>query len=256
MRPQSADTIPEAYLRDLRLFASDIDDTLSTGGKIPPEIIDTLLRVKAAGVAVWLVTGRAASWGQALSHYFDVNGVITENGGVICHGETVRVLADESLLGRDRARLAEVFGEIQKRIPAARPTGDNIGRLTDWAFDRASLLPEDVVLARDIAGEAGLNCVASSIHVHLSAGVHTKATALGTVCDEAGIVDRQQVLTLGDSANDEPLFDAERFPFSAAVANVTEYLPLLHHRPLFILPAPRAEGALWLLKRLLVSKGC
>lgn len=256
MRPKPADLIPETRLRDLQLFASDIDDTLSTGGKIPPELLSDLLRVRACGVAVWLVTGRCAAWGQALAHYLDIDGVIAENGGVLCRGEKIRMLADASLIGPGRQRLAEAFAQVQRSIPAAVETDDNIGRLTDWTFDRAPLTPEDLAVVRAIAADAGLRCVASSIHVHLMAGDHDKGTALGVVCAEAGVDDRSRVLTLGDSANDEPLFDPARFPFSVAVANVADSLDRLTHRPLFVLPAARAAGAQWLLRRLLVCKGC
>jgi HAD superfamily hydrolase (TIGR01484 family) len=255
-RPQPADTIPEPYLQRLQLLASDIDDTLSTDGKVPPEMLDALLRVRASGVVVWLVTGRCAAWGQALSHYFDFDGVIAENGGVICHGEKVRVLADTDLIGPGRAKLAAAFAETVRSVPQAEVTGDNIGRLTDWTFDRALLTDEQVAHCRAIAGEYGLNCVASSIHVHFSAGEHSKATALATVCAEAGIDDRERVLTLGDSANDEPLFDSTQFPFSVGVANVADSLHLLTHRPRFILPEARSDGALWLARRILVSRGC
>jgi len=111
-------------------------------------------------------------------------------------------------------------------------------------------------LATSIAAEHGLRAVASSIHVHLLAGVHDKASGLGWVCEQAGITDRERVMTLGDSANDEPLFDPAWFPFSVGVANVADSLDALTHRPLFILPAVRSAGTQWLLRRLLVCKGC
>ncbi|MDP8221991.1 MAG: HAD family hydrolase [Candidatus Lernaella stagnicola] len=255
MRPHPAENIPEHRLRDLRLLASDIDDTLTESGHIPPAVLETLQRVKNDGVRVWLVTGRSAAWGQAMSHYLDVDGVIAENGGVICRGEEVRLLADTSLIGDGRARLIEAFERLRKRLPAARATGDNIGRLTDWTIDRATLSTDEVATAAATAEEAGLRCVASSIHVHYFAAGHDKATALGRICEEEAIDDRQQVLTLGDSVNDEPLFNPAYFPFSVGVANVAEYLDQLQHRPLFMLPAPRAAGALWLLRRILVCRG-
>ncbi len=254
-RPFPAEALPEKRLLELRLLASDVDDTLTEGGKIPAEIIAAFARLRAAGLAVWLVTGRCAAWGQALSRYLPVDGVVAENGGVICRGEDIRVLADLEFIGRRRERLEEAFQAIRRRLPRAVMSGDNIGRLTDWAFDRAQLSPDEVAQAAAIAAEAGLHCIASSIHGHLFAGDHDKASALGVVCAEIGVADRERALTLGDSANDEPLFDAARFPLSAAVANVAEHLPRLTHKPLYILPRPRAEGALWLLRRILVSRG-
>jgi len=254
-RPLPADAIPEQRLRELRLLASDIDDTLTRDGVIDTEIFNHLARLRRGGVAVWLVTGRCAAWGQALAHYLDVDGVIAENGGVVCVDEDIRIVADAELIGSERVRLREAFEKICAQVPAAQVTQDNIGRLTDWTFVRPSLSDRDMAVAADIAREAGLRMIASSIHVHLFAGAHTKATALAVVCDEAGVVNREQVLTLGDSPNDEPLFDESAFPFSVGVANLAPYLEQLDHKPLFLLPHPEAEGALWLLKRILVTQG-
>ena len=76
MRPMPADAIPEQRLEQVRLLASDIDDTLTENGKLTPEVLDCIERLRVAGVKVWLVTGRCAAWGQALSAYLNVDGVI------------------------------------------------------------------------------------------------------------------------------------------------------------------------------------
>jgi HAD superfamily hydrolase (TIGR01484 family) len=254
-RPYPAEALPEERLRDLRLFASDIDDTLTERGKIPAEVVDALGRLRAGGVAVWLVTGRCAAWGQALSRYLPVDGVIAENGGVACRDEHVRIFADTSLIGPRRERLHAVFEKIRRRVPQVVETEDNLGRLTDWAFERPVLSAEELARASAVAAEDGFRCIASSIHVHLFAGEHDKATTLGAIADELGLANREQALTLGDSANDEPLFDPAWFPLSAGVANVADYLPRLTHKPLYILPRAHAEGALWLLRKILVCRG-
>jgi HAD superfamily hydrolase (TIGR01484 family) len=254
-RPYPAETIPEPRLLALRLLASDVDDTLTRDGKMAPAILDAVERLRGAGLLIWLVTGRCAAWGQALAHYLPVDGVIAENGGVICRGEHLRLVADREALGAHRERLAAVYEQIRRRIPAAVETEDNVGRLTDWTFARPPLSDADLALAAQIAREAGLRLITSSIHAHLLAGAHDKASTLGLLCDELGVTNREQVLTLGDSLNDEPLFDEARFPFSAAVANVARYLDRLQHKPLFVIPHAQTDGALWLLRRLLVSRG-
>lgn len=255
MRPYPAETIPEQRLLELRLLAADIDDTLTRAGKLRHDILHAIGRLRAAGVVVWLVTGRSGSWGQALSQYLEVDGVIAENGGVICRDGDWRLLADEKAVGKNREKLAAVFAKICRRIPGATPTSDNVGRLTDWTFQRQPLSDEELALVAQIAWEEGIRTIASSIHVHLFAGEHTKATALLTVCRELDLDDREKVLVLGDSPNDEPFFNADFFPFSAAVANIENSLARLEHKPLFILSQPEAEGALWLIRRILVCKG-
>lgn len=254
MRPKPFAELADVELAELRLLASDIDDTLTREGKILPEIVTVLAKLHESGLLIWLVTGRCAAWGQALAYYLDVDGVIAENGGVIIRREHTEVVADRSLVGVNRERLADLFIEIRRRLPAARETDDNIGRLTDWAFDAAPLSREQIEAAAAMAAAAGFRCLASSIHVHLFAGNHDKAATLARVCEEAEVVDRVQVLTMGDSANDESLFDASRFPLSVAVSNVEAYLDRLAHRPAFLLPEPGADGALICLRRLLTAR--
>jgi HAD superfamily hydrolase (TIGR01484 family) len=264
MRPYPGEAIPENGLRALRLLASDIDDTLTDeNGRIPPEALELIARLRTTPgenaseppLQVWLVTGRCASWAQALSRYLPLDGAIAENGGAICRGENLRLLADPAALGPNRERLAAAFARIRERIPRAETTPDNIGRVTDWTFDRKPLSDGDIALATDLAAELGLRVVTSSIHVHLFAGDYDKATAVGAVCDELGVIDREQALTLGDSPNDESLFDPVRFPFSAGVANVMPNLSRMTHAPRFVLPHARVEGAMWLMRRILVCRG-
>ena len=44
--------------------------------------------------------------------------------------------------------------------------------------------------------------------------------------------DRDSVVFIGDSPNDEPMF--EYFPHSVAVANIAPYLPRLKSRPAYV----------------------
>nr|HPM78705.1 HAD hydrolase family protein [bacterium] len=117
MRPLPADTIPEQRLEQVRLLASDIDDTLTEHGKLTSEVLDCLQRMRTAGVKVWLVTGRCAAWGQALSAYLNIDGAIAENGGVLFTGETPRLLADAAELGENRSRLRDFYRRVRERVP-------------------------------------------------------------------------------------------------------------------------------------------
>jgi hydroxymethylpyrimidine pyrophosphatase-like HAD family hydrolase len=51
-----------------------------------------------------------------------------------------------------------------------------------------------------------------------------------------------QVLTVGDSPNDESLFNGDRFPKSVGVANVLHYLDQLHHPPAYVTQHEEADG--------------
>jgi hypothetical protein len=51
-----------------------------------------------------------------------------------------------------------------------------------------------------------------------------------------------QVLTLGDSPNDEAMFDATVFPISVGVANILQYRDRLTHLPQYITQHPGVSG--------------
>jgi hypothetical protein len=50
------------------------------------------------------------------------------------------------------------------------------------------------------------------------------------------------VITIGDSPNDESLFDRSLFPQSVGVANLLKYTQQLTHRPTFITTQPEVAG--------------
>ena len=52
----------------------------------------------------------------------------------------------------------------------------------------------------------------------------------------------EQVLTVGDSPNDESLFDQQHFSVSVGVANVLKYANQLEHQPTYMTKAAEGEG--------------
>jgi hydroxymethylpyrimidine pyrophosphatase-like HAD family hydrolase len=61
-------------------------------------------------------------------------------------------------------------------------------------------------------------------------------------------------MTVGDSPNDESLFDNTLFPLSVGVANLAEYLPLLTHHPAYLTDLPESEGFCELVRAILASQ--
>jgi hydroxymethylpyrimidine pyrophosphatase-like HAD family hydrolase len=52
------------------------------------------------------------------------------------------------------------------------------------------------------------------------------------------------VVTLGDSPNDESLFNRALFPYSVGVANVKDYWSHLAHHPAYVTQSAEVEGFL------------
>ena len=74
------DQIPTHYTARLRGLLFDLDDTLLDEGRLLPEALEALYRLKQAGFELHAVTGRPAGWGAVLAHQWPVDGALTENG--------------------------------------------------------------------------------------------------------------------------------------------------------------------------------
>jgi hypothetical protein len=64
----------------------------------------------------------------------------------------------------------------------------------------------------------------------------------------------EEVVTVGDSPNDESLFDESHFPVSVGVANVFEYANQLKYQPIYVTSASEGEGFCELVRLILLSK--
>src|SRR5215813_5422753 len=80
MRPVGE--LPAAVARDLLGVFTDIDDTLTTDGRLPAASYAALEQLEAAGLAVVPITGRPAGWCDMIARFWPVAGVVGENGAL------------------------------------------------------------------------------------------------------------------------------------------------------------------------------
>jgi hypothetical protein len=198
------------------------------------------------------VTGRTAGHGLTAATYFDVDGAIAENGGVICEGETRRIVS--GYLPETFEKIKQVFAQVAREFPRARVTDDNFMRLTDQTFHVTDFTADQIARAKQIANEQGLAVIYSSIHLHICDPKINKGSTLKPYLEQKGIADMAQVLTIGDSPNDEGFFDTDLFPNSVGVQNVADYLDRLTKRPRYILPEREGHGFASLAKAILAAK--
>ena len=71
---------PGAERKRIRAVLTDIDDTLTHGGRLPAIAYAAMERLKAAGLIVIPVTGRPAGWCDLVARQWPVDGVVGENG--------------------------------------------------------------------------------------------------------------------------------------------------------------------------------
>jgi len=229
----------------IALVATDMDGTLTQQGKFTVSLLQTLKTLANADIPVLIVTGRSAGWVEAVAHYLPVVGAIAENGGVFFHTPDVPpdLLVPITNLANHRLRLGEMFSLLQERFPHLQEASDNRFRLTDWTFDVSGLNDEALAWIGDRCQQEGWGFTYSTVQCHIKLPQQEKAVALQAVLETYfPHLPLSQVVTVGDSPNDESLFNPAIFPYSVGVANVQHYCDRLTYAPLFITPEAEVEG--------------
>ena len=240
-------------LSDIRLIASDVDGTLTQNGKFSSDFISTLLDLQSAGIKVLLVTGRSAGWVSALVNYLPVVGAIAENGGLFLKSDGNQdLLSSVPNISRHRILLENTFHHIKQKFPHLRTSTDNQFRITDWTFDVDNLSIHDIQEIAIQCDQMGWSFTYSNVQCHIKPIHQDKATGLTTVLKRYFPEStHHQVLTIGDSPNDEAMFDADQFPISVGVTNILHYQDNMSHLPKYVTQASEFAGFSELTKLLL-----
>jgi HAD superfamily hydrolase (TIGR01484 family) len=240
----------------VRLVATDMDGTLTQKGKFTPALLQALTDLETAGIQVLIVTGRSAGWVSGLVSYLPVVGAIAENGGLFYDGSESepKLLVPIPDLVNHRQQLAKLFAGLQTEFPKIQESVDNQFRLTDWTFDIQGLTLAELKGLGDRCHAQGWGFTYSTVQCHLRLLQQDKAIGLSQVLSQYfPPYAANQIVTVGDSPNDESLFESDRFPLSVGVANVQHYATQLVHKPLYITKAAEAAGFCELAQLLLTS---
>lgn len=247
--------------RGIRAVLVDIDDTLTTQGKLTAQAYGALERLRAAGKLVVPVTGRPAGWCDHIARMWPVDAVVGENGAfyfTFAGGRLERRYADPPEVRSDkRRRLERLAGEILREVPGAALAADQAYRETDLAIDYCEdVAPLPLAQAERIAAlmrAAGLTAKVSSIHVNGWYGDYDKLTMARTLFAERFSLDldsaNRSLVYVGDSPNDAPMFGF--FENSVGVANVRRFAGRLAAKPKFVTGASAGAGFAELAERLL-----
>ncbi len=232
-------------LSDLRLVATDMDGTLTQSGKFTSALLQSFADLAAVNIKVIVTTGRSAGWVSGLATYLPIAGAIAENGGLYyANGEQLPVnLSSVTDLNSHRQQLAEIFLKLQLKFPHIKESADNRFRLTDWTFDVQPLKVEEIQQLGQLCAQLGWGFTYSNVQCHIKPLHQDKAAGLIQVLrDYFPQLTTEQVVTVGDSPNDESLFNPCYFKNSVGVANVREYANQMQHQPTYITTASEGEG--------------
>jgi HAD superfamily hydrolase (TIGR01484 family) len=250
--------------RAIRTVLVDIDDTLTTHGKLTSQAYEALERLQKAGKRVVPVTGRPAGWCDHIARMWPVEAVVGENGAfyfAFSEGRLTKRYRDgDAVRARNRERLREIGTRVVAAVPGCALASDQAYRETDLAIDYCEDVPAlPLEAAQKIAGlmrEAGLTAKISSIHVNGWFGEYDKLAMTRTLfAEKFGLeLDRanREVVFAGDSPNDGPMFGY--FENSVGVANVHRFGALLVEKPKYITGESSGAGFAQLAERLLQER--
>lgn len=244
--------LPPESARAVEIIATDIDDTMTTHGRIPAATFEALWRARAAGLKVIPVTGRPAGWCDHIARMWPVDGVVGENGALWFRMDGGRMkrrwLLDDTARAANRDRLRAIGEEILREVPGAAISADQFCREFDLAIDFCEDVPalprEAVDRIVAIFERNGCTAKVSSIHVNGWFGEYDKKSMLAAFLAAELDVDadraKEKILFAGDSPNDEPMF--QHFPISVGVANIRAFADRIVHPPAFVSSREGGEG--------------
>lgn len=251
MRPLAE--LPRAVAAGVVGVLTDIDDTLTTDGRLTAPAYAALEALHDAGLAVVPVTGRPAGWCDHIARMWPVTAVVGENGAFWMRragaARLRTVHAGPADPGRAE-RLAAVARDVLAAVPGCALASDQFCRICDLAIDyREDVPPLPPAAVAEIVRRmeaAGMRAKVSSIHVNGWFGDHDKlsttrrllAEELGTDLDLPG--ERERWVFVGDSPNDAPMF--AYFPHAIGVANVADFAGRLPAEPAWVTRARAGAG--------------
>ena len=242
--------IPEAEAARIRYVLTDIDDTITNGGKLPAEAYSAMWKLHELGYRVIPVTGRSCGWCDLIAREWPAHAVVGENGAVVYYLDETGHL---QVFTHPSVASPEVHGKLQavreaclKAVPGCRVAKDQFSRVYDLAIDFAEEEPVLPLSAaeeiRAVCESMGAHAKVSSIHVNAWFGNYDKLTMtelfLREVLHETDFL--RDVIFFGDSPNDEPMF--AHFPVTCGVANIRPFADRMAHLPAYVAPLEGGFG--------------
>ena len=264
MRPLHS--FPEDRRRLIRGVFFDIDDTLTTDGKLTAEAYGAIAALQTAGLIMVPITGRPAGWCDHIARMWPVDAVVGENGAFYFRYEPrirrlrKRFVASRLERERHRERLQELQVRILEAVPNADVASDQAYREADLAIDICEDVPAlseaDVERVLALFEEAGATAKRSSVHVNGWFGTYDKLSMTKRLMRDVFDVDLDKdqaaFVFVGDSPNDSPMFGF--FENAVGVANVAAFAGQIENPPAYVTEQQSGRGFRELADSLLAAR--
>ena len=245
---------------------ADIDDTLTSDGRLPAAAYGALEHLHEAGFHVAPITGRPAGWCDMIARFWPVSGVVGENGAFYFAYDAAsrkmrrEYFADATERAANKQKLAHVQARVLAEVPGCAVSADQPYREADLAIDFCEDVPPldapAIARIKAIFESEGAIAKVSSIHVNGWFGHYDKLSMSRRFADEVLGFDldknRDRVVFCGDSPNDAPMFGF--FPNSCGVANVLDFQGRLEAEPGWITRQKGGAGFVEIADMLLASR--
>lgn len=253
-------------LARVEVVLTDIDDTITSEGRLTADAYGALERLQQSGLKVVPITGRPAGWCDHIARMWPVDGVVGENGAFyFIYDRAHRAMrshcfVDGEAIRRNRAKLDDLAGRILVAVPGCALASDQPYRIADLAIDFCEDVPplprEEVTRIVALFDEAGAQAKISSIHVNGWFGHYDKLSMARLMLDREFGIDLSRadgrVLFAGDSPNDEPMFGA--VALSVGVANIRAFSDQLAAKPAYVTHGHSGRGFVELAERLTAAR--
>lgn len=233
----------EEEAKDVDIIVSDVDDTITSRGKLLPEALSALWDAKHAGKMIVLVTGGSAGWADAYIRQWPVDLVIAEGGAVaLAHGK------DGSIVYKFNPHILPDVKKKRENLLRATAglslSSDQYARLHDIAYDKSKLSSYELKSLLSVIQAAGGHASVSSIHVNAGFGKFNKASSYIMYMNMLFNMQYPSVVMkavyFGDSLNDEDMF--RLFPLSVGMHSVEDSRDRFDILPKYITSGYGGEG--------------
>jgi len=252
MRPLTE--FPAQQIQSVKYLLADIDDTITTEGRLTPDAYTALARLQDAGLKVIPITGRPAGWCDHFARMWPIDAIVGENGAFyFCYDHEMRTFkkrfsATDAQRAENRRRLDDVSQLILREVPGSALASDQNYREADIAIDfceDVAPLPEpEIQRIVTLMEDNGLTAKVSSIHVNGWIGDYDKLTMtkilMADVFDCDIEKEKGDFVFVGDSPNDQPMFGY--FPNAVGVANLKNFESSLTQMPAYVTELEAGSG--------------
>ncbi|UUM32862.1 HAD-IIB family hydrolase [Vibrio japonicus] len=246
--PKPLSELPLACASRIEWLLTDVDDTLTWQGKLPPDTLTALQHLEDVGVKVVAVTGACAGWCDQIARLWPLHGVIGENGAFWMRKDDnafhINYLRNRVEMQKDQKALYQAISEILSDYPEIQFAQDQAFRFSDVAVDlgqdvtavSTQLKSEIAHRVRNIKVNGSyVNATLSSIHLNAWVGDYSKrATGEAYVRshNQGELPELSKLAYVGDSLNDEGMF--AWLSTTIGVANITPVLNQLDAQPAYL----------------------